>query len=75
MNDPPKIDQITTTLEREWFAQIVDRKKRIEYREIKAYWTQRLRQVRLPFRLVLRDAAANSSSDGAGRSRGPIDMG
>jgi hypothetical protein len=49
------LDTITTTLEREWFAKIVDRSKRIEYREIKPYWTSRLSKVRIPFRLVLRN--------------------
>ena len=33
------MDTITTTLDREWFAEIVDRKKKVEYREIKPYWT------------------------------------
>ena len=46
---------ITTTLKREWFAEIVDGDKRIEYREIKPYWTTRLRAVTVPFRLVLRN--------------------
>ncbi len=49
------MDTITTTLKREWFAQIVDRSKRIEYREIKPYWTSRLKGIRKPFRLVLRN--------------------
>ena len=49
------MDTITTTLEREWFSQIVDRSKRIEYREIKPYWTSRLSKVSTPFRLVLRN--------------------
>jgi hypothetical protein len=49
------VDVITTTLKREWFAQIVAGTKRVEYREIKPYWTTRLRQVRVPFRLVLRN--------------------
>ena len=45
---------ITTTLKREWFCKIVDGSKRIEYREIKPYWTTRLRAVTVPFRLVFR---------------------
>jgi hypothetical protein len=49
------MDTITTTLEREWFAKIVDRSKRVEYREIKPYWTSRLSKVQTPFRLVLRN--------------------
>jgi hypothetical protein len=46
---------ITTTIKREWFAQIVEGTKRIEYREIKPYWTKRLRNVKTPFVLVLRN--------------------
>ncbi|MGB9331632.1 MAG: hypothetical protein WCB10_12775 [Steroidobacteraceae bacterium] len=49
------MDVITTTLKREFFAEIVSRDKRVEYREIKPYWTSRLRKVRTPFRLVLRN--------------------
>jgi hypothetical protein len=49
------MDIITTTLKREWFAKIVDGSKRIEYREIKPYWTSKLRKVNTPFRLVLRN--------------------
>ena len=46
---------VTTTLDREWFVQIVDGEKRVEYRQIKPYWTSRLRAVTVPFRLVLRN--------------------
>jgi hypothetical protein len=49
------IDTITTTLKREFFAKIVDRTKRVEYRQIKPYWTSRLAKVSTPFRLVLRN--------------------
>jgi hypothetical protein len=49
------MDTITTTLRRKPFAQIIDRTKRIEYREIKRYWTTRLERVKAPFRLVLRN--------------------
>jgi hypothetical protein len=49
------MDTITTTLKRRWFAEIVDRTKRIEYREIRPYWTSRLSRVRTPFRLILRN--------------------
>ena len=49
------MDALTTTLKREWFAKIVDRSKKVEYREIKPYWTRRLRSVSVPFRLVLRN--------------------
>jgi hypothetical protein len=49
------MDTIATTLKREWFARIVDGSKKIEYREIKPYWTSRLGKVVTPFRLVLRN--------------------
>lgn len=49
------MDIITTTLRRDPFAEIVCRKKKIEFREIKPYWTKRLRKVKTPFRLVLRN--------------------
>ena len=50
-----RVATITTTLKREWFAKIVDGSKRVEYREIKPYWTQRLKAVIPPFRPVLRN--------------------
>lgn len=52
---PRSLDIITTTLRREPFAEIVARTKRVEYREIKPYWTKRLKAVRRPFKLVLRN--------------------
>jgi hypothetical protein len=55
MKKTKKIDIITTTLMREYFGQIVSGTKRIEYREIKPYWTTRLKRVRTPFHLVLRN--------------------
>jgi len=49
------MDTITTTIMRQWFAEIVDGSKRIEYREINPCWTTRLAKVTTPFRLVLRN--------------------
>lgn len=46
-------DRITTTIEREWLAQIIAGTKKIEYREIKPYWTKRFAKVSLPFELRL----------------------
>jgi hypothetical protein len=46
-------DRITTTIEREWLAQIIAGTKKIEYREIKPYWTKRLGKVSVPFELRL----------------------
>jgi hypothetical protein len=55
MRQTRDLDVVTTTLKREWFAKIVAGTKRIEYREIKPYWTIRLKRVQTPFRLVLRN--------------------
>ena len=49
------MDTITTTIARKWIAKIVDGSKRVEYRDIKPYWTSRLSKVGTPFRLVLRN--------------------
>jgi hypothetical protein len=37
-------DRITTTIEREWLAEIIAGTKKIEYRQIKPYWTKRFRK-------------------------------
>ena len=60
------VDTITTTLKREWFAKIVDGSKRVEYREIKPYWTKRLAAVKTPFRA---GAAEWHDSAGSGCDR------
>jgi hypothetical protein len=46
-------DRITTTIEREWLAEIVAGTKKIEYRQIKPYWTKRFGKVSVPFELRL----------------------
>lgn len=46
-------NRITTTIEREWLAQIVAGTKKIEYRQIKPYWTKRFEKVSVPFELRL----------------------
>jgi hypothetical protein len=46
-------DRITTTIEREWLAQIIAGTKKIEYRQIKPYWTERFAKVSMPFELRL----------------------
>ena len=33
------MDKITTTIKREWLREIAAGRKRVEYREIKPYWT------------------------------------
>ena len=48
-------DRITTTIEREWLAHIIAGTKKIEYRQIKPYWTKRFEKVSVPFELCLRN--------------------
>lgn len=43
------MQQITTTIKREWFALIAARRKRVEYREDKPYWQRRLDGIETPF--------------------------
>jgi hypothetical protein len=47
------MDKITTTIKREFLAQIVAGTKKIEYREIKPYWTKKFDQISCPFHLRL----------------------
>jgi hypothetical protein len=47
------IDKITTTIKRQWLREIAAGRKRVEYREIKPYWTKRLSRVKPPFELRL----------------------
>lgn len=48
-----RYDRITTTIEREWLAEIIAGTKKIEYRQIKRYWTKRFEKVSIPFELRL----------------------
>jgi hypothetical protein len=47
------MEQLTTTIQREWLREIIARRKTVEYREIKPYWTERLEKVQRPFLLRL----------------------
>jgi hypothetical protein len=47
------MQRITTTIEREWLAKIIDGSKTAEYREMKPYWEKRLSRVAVPFELRL----------------------
>ena len=47
------MDRITTTIKREYLAEIVRGEKKIEYRELKPYWTKKLESVETPFELHL----------------------
>src|ERR1700688_2327599 len=46
-------NRLTTTIERQWLAEIIAGTKKIEYRDIKPYWTKRLKSVSVPFELRL----------------------
>jgi hypothetical protein len=46
-------NRITTTIEREWLAEIIAGTKKIEYRQIKPYWTKRFEKGSVPFELRL----------------------
>jgi hypothetical protein len=47
------MDRLTTTIEREWLADIIAGVKKTEYRDIKPYWTKKLEAVSRPFELRL----------------------
>lgn len=48
-----RYNRITTTIERQWLAEMIAGTKKIEYRQIKPYWTKRFEKVSLPFELRL----------------------
>jgi hypothetical protein len=48
-----KRERLTTTIKRQWLAEIIAGTKKIEYREIKPYWTEILKSVKTPFELRL----------------------
>jgi hypothetical protein len=60
-------DRITTTIEREWLAEIIAGTKKIEYRKVKPYWTKRFAKVSVPFELRLLNGM--NPQQGNGRSR------
>jgi len=47
------MDKLTTTIKRQFLAEIVAGVKKVEYREIKPYWTVKLRKILVPFELRL----------------------
>lgn len=47
------MEKITTTIKREWLREIAAGRKKVEYREIKPYWTHRLSRINTPFLLRL----------------------
>jgi hypothetical protein len=59
------MDRITTTIKREWLSEIIEGTKKIEYREIKQYWEDKLAKVSIPFELRL----INGMQKSAGSNR------
>jgi len=47
------VKRITTTIKRKWLDEILAGTKKVEYREIKPYWTKRLEGIECPFELRL----------------------
>lgn len=45
------MEKITTTIKREYLREIIAGRKRVEYREIKPYWTKRFDGLSRPFLL------------------------
>ena len=52
-NKRGNMDRITTTIKREFLADIVAGTKTTEFREVKPYWNNKFRKVRVPFELRL----------------------
>jgi hypothetical protein len=48
-----RMHKIATTIQRQWLREIVSGRKRVEYRDIKPYWTRRFAAIRAPFLLRL----------------------
>jgi hypothetical protein len=48
-----QMDTITTTIKRQWLAEIIAGEKSVEYRAMKPYWRERFSKVTLPFKLRL----------------------
>ena len=48
-----EIQTLTTTIKRQFLAEIIAGTKTIEYREIKPYWTEKFRKILMPFNLRL----------------------
>ncbi len=47
------MDKLTATIKRDPYREIVAKRKRIEYRKIKPYWTKRIESRKAPFLLRL----------------------
>jgi hypothetical protein len=65
-------DRITTTIKRQWLAEIIAGRKKIEYRQIKPHWTRRLKSVTVPFELRLINGMKPRGSAESRSARCPI---
>src|SRR5437588_12485707 len=57
------MDKLTTTIKREFLREIVAGRKRVEYREIQPYWTQRLARVSVPFQLRMSNGMSSRAPE------------
>ncbi len=57
------MDKLTTTIKREYLREIVAGRKRVEYREIKPYWEDRLGRVAVPFQLRLINGMSSNAPE------------
>jgi hypothetical protein len=57
------MDRITTTIKREWLAEIVAETKTTEYREMKPYWSKKLDGLSRPFALRLINGMQKNSPE------------
>gem|GEM_PF-809602 len=58
-----KVMQKLTTIKRKWLKEIVAGRKKIEYREIKDYWEDRLSGLKPPFLLRLINGMSKTAPD------------
>lgn len=56
-------NKITTTIKRQWLAEIIAGNKKIEYRERKPYWEKKLSKVLVPFELRLINGMSKSAPE------------
>ena len=57
------MDKLTTTIKRQFLREIVAKRKRVEYREIKPYWERRLQRIRVLFRLRLINGMSSTAPE------------
>lgn len=57
------MNRITTTIKRQFLAEIIAGTKTVEYREIKPYWTTRFRKIQVPFELRLVNGMSSTAPE------------